>query len=166
MTLVELMVAVGLAGVLFAAVASLSLFTSRSMVAMGNYGDLNRASQNALDRMSREIRQTRDLLYFAPNLLLFRDYDNGFLYYYYVPSVATLYRFKNSTWEEMLTDCDYLQFAISQRNPSNNFAFYPVQPNRPDLAKLIDVNWRCSRQILGKKVNTESVQTAKIVLRN
>jgi hypothetical protein len=30
----------------------------------------------------------------------------------------------------------------------------------------VDVSWKCSRQILGEKVNTESVQTAKIVMRN
>jgi len=28
------------------------------------------------------------------------------------------------------------------------------------------VSWKCSRTILGAKINTESVQTAKIVLRN
>jgi hypothetical protein len=34
------------------------------------------------------------------------------------------------------------------------------------MAKLVDVSWLCSRKILGRKVNTESVQTAKIVMRN
>ena len=33
-------------------------------------------------------------------------------------------------------------------------------------AKLIDVSWKCSRKIMGEKLNTESVQTAKIVIRN
>ena len=32
-------------------------------------------------------------------------------------------------------------------------------------AKLIKLNWTCSRTILGQAVNTESVQTAKIVMR-
>jgi hypothetical protein len=31
---------------------------------------------------------------------------------------------------------------------------------------MIDVSWKCSREILGAKINTESVQTAKIVIRN
>lgn len=34
------------------------------------------------------------------------------------------------------------------------------------LCKLIKVYWKCSRNILGQKVNTESVQAAQIVLRN
>jgi len=66
----------------------------------------------------------------------------------------------------LLTQCDFLNFDISQRNPSNNFTFYPCPATNVSIAKLIDVSWRCSRQILGAKINTESVQTAKIVIRN
>ena len=32
-------------------------------------------------------------------------------------------------------------------------------------AKVIDLSWVCSRSILGQKANTESVQTARIVIR-
>jgi hypothetical protein len=31
--------------------------------------------------------------------------------------------------------------------------------------KLVSVSWICSRSILGSRLNTESVQTAKIVIR-
>jgi hypothetical protein len=64
----------------------------------------------------------------------------------------------------LLTQCDTLFFDLSQRNPSNNFTFYPISD--PRTAKLVDVTWTCSRQLLQAKVNTESVQTAKIVIRN
>lgn len=165
MTLVEILVATGVAGIVFMAVASMSLFTARSFVAMGNYADLDRASQNALDRMSREIRQTKGLVYYSQNVLVFQELDGSYLYYYFIPDDARLYRHKTNT-SVLLEGCDQLSFQISQRNPSNNFQFYPVQPNRPDLAKLIDVSWRCSRKIFGQKINTESVQTAKIVMRN
>ena len=43
--------------------------------------------------------------------------------------------------------------------------FYSAS-NNPAICKLVSVSWRCSRTILGQKVNTESVQTAKIVIRN
>ncbi|MEJ2010407.1 MAG: hypothetical protein P8Z30_20015, partial [Acidobacteriota bacterium] len=71
----------------------------------------------------------------------------------------------------LLTNCEYLAFGISQRNPSNEFCFYPATNTTtskldPSLCKLVDVSWKCSREIFGKKVNTESVQTAKIVMRN
>jgi len=73
-------------------------------------------------------------------------------------------RTKNSKTTTLLTQCDYLNFGISQRNPSNNFTFYPT--TNLNSVKLIDMNWRCSRKILQLKVNIESVQTAKIVIRN
>jgi len=166
MTLVELMVAVTIGAIILAAVGKLSLFTARSFVALGNYSDLDQASRNALDIMSREIRQTRALTTYATNQLIFQDYDGAQLTYVWDPNpnVLTLSRIKGAQTKVLLRQCDFLSFGIYQRNPSNNFNFYPVAS--PAAAKLINVSWRCSRQIFQKKVNTESVQTAKIVIRN
>jgi prepilin-type N-terminal cleavage/methylation domain-containing protein len=165
MTLVEMMVAIAIASIVFAAVGSLAMFTSRSFVAMGNYSDLDRVSCNALDQMSRDIRQTRGLSAYSSTKLTFNDYDGTPLIFEYDANDSTLIRKKGSVKTVLLTQCDLLSFNISQRNPSNDFTFYGVSSNL-NTAKLIDVNWRCSRKILGNKVNTESVQTAKIVLRN
>ena len=57
MTLVEVMVGVALGSMLLAMAGSLWLFGSRSFAAMGNYTDLDAKSRNALDLMSRDIRQ-------------------------------------------------------------------------------------------------------------
>jgi prepilin-type N-terminal cleavage/methylation domain-containing protein len=164
MTLVEIMVATAVGSIAMAAVMSLWLYSARSFVAMGNYADLDRVSRNALDLMSREIRCTRSLSSFSTNALQFVDYDNASLTYSYSPDTRQLVRVKGSASQVLLQQCDFLAFHISQRNPSNNFTFYPT--TLPSQAKLIDVSWRCSREILGAKVNTESVQTAKIVIRN
>ena len=166
MTLIELMIATVVASIVFAAVGSLSMFTSRSFVAMGNYNDLDRLSRNALDNMSRDIRQARQLTGYTSNKLTFVEQDGSSLVFQYNPDAGTLIRTRGSSTTTLLTECDFLNFNISQRNPSNNFSFYPVSSTNFSTAKLIDVNWRCSRKILGAKVNTESVQTAKIVLRN
>jgi hypothetical protein len=135
-------------------------------VAMGNYNDLDRVSRNALDQLSHDIRQTRSLTAFTPTSLTFMDWDSNSLSFVYDPSAGTLTRSKLGVTTVLLKQCDFLSFDLSQRNPSNDFTFYPVPADRPDLAKLIDVSWRCSRKILGSKLNTESVQTAKIVRRN
>lgn len=164
LSLVEFMVAMAIASIIFLAVSSLSLFSARSFVAMGNYADLDRASQNALDLMSREIRQTKALTAFQSNSLTFLDSDDKPLTYIYSPATGSLTRQKSGVSTVLLQQCDFLKFSMSQRNPSNGFAFYPTTD--VSVAKLIDVSWRCSRKILGAKVNTESVQTAKIVIRN
>jgi type II secretory pathway pseudopilin PulG len=165
MSLVELMVTTGIASIAFAAIASLSVYSARSFVAMGNYADLDQASRNTLDLMAREIRQTRALTNFSATKLVFLDIDNQTLTYQYNSADSTLTR-KQGTGPAkiLLQGCDFLNFHISQRNPSNNFTFFPT--TNVSLAKMVDVSWRCSRKILGAKVNTESVQTAKIVIRN
>src|ERR1041385_3261271 len=85
MTLVEMMVAVVAATLVMAVVAQLTLYTARSFVALGNYDTLDQASLNAIDIMSRDIRQTRGLTSFATNQLIFVDYDGGQLTYLWNP---------------------------------------------------------------------------------
>ena len=160
----EMLVATGLAGLVFGAVSALFMFSARSFAALGNYADLDAASRNALDTMSRDIRQTRCLTNFSPTQLIFEDYDTNALTYVYDSGAGTLTKQKNGVSTVLLKQCDYLNFDISQRNPSANFTF--VSTSNLTEVKLIDVSWRCSRQIMGSKVNTESVQTAKIVIRN
>ncbi len=86
------------------------------------------------------------------------------LTFVYDSGARTLTKQKGGASTVLLQQCDYLNFDISQRNPSSNFTFVATA-NLLEV-KLIDVSWRCSRQIMGSKVNTESVQTAKIVIRN
>jgi hypothetical protein len=133
---------------------------------MGNYGDLDRASRNALDILSRDVRQSRQLLTYTPKQISLRANDNSTLTYSFNPSTGNLTRQNGGTNKVLLTQCDYLNFSIYQRNPSNSWSWYPVSSNLIATTKLIDVSWKCSRKILGAKVNTESVQTAKIVIRN
>jgi len=161
MTLIEMLVAVGIGLMIMAAVGALLLFTVRSYVALGNYNDLDQASRQALDRMSREIRQVRNVNHYSTNILWMNDWT---LIYWWNPGDRKLYRYLNGQPTVLLEQCDYLRFGMSQRNPSNNFSFYPTTGTT--TAKLLDVSWTCSREISGQKVNTESVQTAKIVIRN
>ena len=60
-TLVEFLVAMGIGGLVLAGLAGLMFYTGRSFAALANYVDLDAYSRNALDTMSREIRQTRRL---------------------------------------------------------------------------------------------------------
>lgn len=157
--------AIGVGSIVFTAVAALIVFTARSFVALGNYNDLDRYSRNALDVLSREIRQTQGVVMFQTNQLRFRDWDGQTnLTYIWNASSGILTRQKGNAVSILLTNCDDLCFGIYQRNPSNSFNFYPT--NNVTDAKLVDVRWVCSRKILGAKLNTESVQNAKIVIRN
>ncbi len=163
-TLTEMVVSVGLGTLVMAVVMTLSMYTARTFESMGNYADLDRASRHAIDLMTSDIRQARTLVSYATNQLVFTDLTNGTFSYTWAPDSATLTRVYNGQSSILLTSCDSLVFHVSQRTPSNNFAFWPA--NNATNAKLVDVSWICSRKILGRKVNTESVQTAKIAMRN
>lgn len=163
-TLLEMVVAVALSTLVAAAVATLTMYTARNFVAVGNYADLDRVGRHAVDVMTADIRQATSLTAYATNQLVFRDLTNGTFSYTWNPSNTTLIRVYNGQSQLLLTNCDSLAFHIWQHTPSNNFNFWPATATTN--AKLIDVSWSCSRSILGQKVNTESLQTAKIALRN
>jgi hypothetical protein len=144
-------------------VALLVFYTAHSFAAMFNYVDLDQYSRNALDRMSMEIRQADRLVSSTTNQLVF-SYNGGTLSYTYDPTAQTLTRVFGAQTDVLLTQCRQLLFTIYQRNPiGGSYDVYPT--GTATTTKLVQLNWTCSRSILGQAVNTESVQSAKVVLR-
>lgn len=163
-SLTEILLTAGLSSILFLMVGSFSLYVGRSFAGLANYADLDNASRRALDRMTKEIRQAISLTSYSATELVFDDADATPLRYIYSPSARTLTRHKNGNNEVLLRECDYLNFSIYQRNPvGGSYDQYPAAS--PTTCKLINMSWVCSRSILGSLMNTESVQTAKIVIR-
>ena len=81
-------------------------------------------------------------------------------YYQYTPN--DVYDV-DATDEQVLADIQVagqLRKVMMQTN-KNGFLYVVDRTN----CKLIAVSWVCSRTILGSKMNTESVQTAKIIIR-
>lgn len=166
-TLVEFMVASGLGTLVATAALLVSTFCGRSFSALTNYVDLDQKSRNALDSMLKEIRQSKVVTYYATNRLGFTDFADQQVAYAWDPNSGELRRSVNGTQDAkpLLTGCDRLRFNIYQRNPvGGEYGFYPVT-NNVAQCKLVEVSWLCSRKMLGR-LNTESVQTAKIVIRN
>src|SRR6266516_4728120 len=164
-TLIELMVASALSLLLATVIATIAFFSSRSFVAMADYTEMNQCSQLALDKMSKEIRQARQLTAYSTNSLAFANADGNPLSFTYTPGTRRLERVSGGQTNTLLSDCDSLQFSIYQHTmKSNSFDCYDVVTVAD--ARVIQMNWKSSRDILGKKATTESVQSAKIVIRN
>ena len=166
----DLVVATGVAAVVLLAMCLLSMYTGRAFAALGNYADLDRASRIALDQMTREIRGAQYLVSATSNSLVFNlsgtNASTTNVTYTFSPSARTLTRScTGQPDKQLLTNCDYVTFNTYQRNMSNQ-VFGAFSNATAATCKLVDLNWRCSRQIFKQAVNTESVQTAKIVLRN
>jgi len=177
-TLVEMMVALACAGILLAAFVAITLSVASTMVSVGNYNDLNKGSRQTLDQLSRDVRNASSVS--SASTTNFLQLTNTYPYYgaSYVGTNVITYSWDGSqvtrTWvtngvtaggvTTLLTNCDSFSLSYYQRNPTNNFGFVPT--TTPSQIKLVSVSWRCSRTVLGSKLNTESVQTASVVVRN
>ncbi len=164
MTLLELMISMGIGTMFVMGVIIMTNFTlTQGLFAIGNYNDLNAKSRETLDYLSRDIRGAAQLTAYSTNSITLTN-KVGTLFSYSWDGSNSVTRNYGGVSSVVLTNCDYLSFNIYQRNPTNNFVFYSTAILAQ--AKLIDVSWRCSRKYLGSKLNTESVQTARIVIRN
>jgi len=183
MTLVEMLVAIGISGIVFAAVGLMIFFSGRSYAALANYVDLDNKSRTALDLMSKEIRQvdcvTNSATATLPSsgqvvtnrIVLSGKETDGTSYtvtYDYNPTSQTLVRTKVGGLypgsKTLLTGCTYLNFGMYQRVPIDGTL---EQFNAADYAtcKVVQLDWICSRKIFNKSDNTESIQSAKVVIR-
>jgi hypothetical protein len=175
----ELMVASSVGMMVVAAVGFMSLYASRSSIAVVNYTDLEAKSRYALDVISRELRQGTAVLSFQTNLpvksLTITNVDRAVsISLTYDSNARTLYLQKNGqATQNILTECDRWDFGLYQRTPfvtSTNVVYYPATNTAgaldAKLCKLVDLSWKCSRLVAAQKLNTESVQAAQFVLRN
>jgi hypothetical protein len=177
-TLVELVVAVAVGLIVLAAFVAITLSINASVVAVGNYNDLDKASRMTLDQLSRDVRNASSVstastmtiltltnTFSGTNLITYRWTANSNVTRT-VTSIVGVAAIAG-TPEVVLPNCDFLSFHYYIRIPTNNLQFVSITNTvSTNLVKLISVSWRCSRSILGSKLNTESVQTANIAVRN
>ena len=165
-TLVEMLVAVAVGAILMAAIMQVVFYTGRSFAALMNYTELDKYSGNALDQMIYKIRQADELKSFSTNRLVFSFMKTNDLVYDYSPTARTLTETFKGRTKTILTGCDVINFQVYQRNTAaGTFDQFPATITN-SVVKLVQLNWTCSRSVLGARINTESVQSAKIVLRN
>ena len=164
-TLVELLVASGLAVLAATAIVALACFTTRGFAAMTNYTDMALASRMAHDKIAQSIRQMSLLTAYATNSITLQDAKGNSRCYTWDPTARKLLSVSGGKTNTYLIGCDSLQFAIYQHTPKSN-TFDCYDPAYVTNARLVQMTWTSSRQILGVKANTELVESAKIVLRN
>jgi prepilin-type N-terminal cleavage/methylation domain-containing protein len=177
-TLVELCVAMGVGSIVLVMVIGSIGYSSQAFAGLAAYVDLNATSRKALNRVTSDLRQANRCLEYSPNRVLFQqklllnstNEITGTVEYIYNQNAGTLTRLEirpgvtNRT--VLLSDCSKLEFKIFQRRPvAGSFDQYDTTLN-PALCKLVQLTWTCSRGIQGKVQTTETMQTAKIVLRN
>lgn len=169
-TLVELLFSIGVTTLCLAALSAFWVFASHSFATLFNYVDLDDTNRIAMDQLTRDIRQANCVTAYGvnSNSISFQEADGvTTLSYTYDPTARTLVRTESGgaiSSKQVLSECDKLTFVIGQRNPvGGSYDVYPAAT--PTTAKVVNVSWSCSRKIFGWKEDTESVQTARIVIR-
>lgn len=163
-TLVEAMVALGVSSAVVLALVSITLFTGRTFAALFNYVDLDDANRIAMDVMSRDIRTANRMVSFSTSEFTLEDAAGANLTYRYNSAARTVSRVSAAGSRVILTECEKFNFKVCQRTPVGAMTeVYPAADAA--TAKVINLSWVCSRKILGQRANTESVQTARIVIR-
>jgi Tfp pilus assembly protein PilW len=163
--MLELMLGATIGFTAITAVTLLSIYTARSFAAISNYMELDKSSRNTLDRMTQIVREADGVTSYDTHSVVL-SYHGQRLSFDYSPTTKLLTMSNtNNVKSTLLKGCDFLDFQIFQRNSvSGTYDQYPATLDN-SAAKLVQVSWICSRSLVAKLLNTESVQSAKIVIR-
>jgi hypothetical protein len=151
-------------GIVVVAIMNFARYSAFSVAGLANYASLNSGNREALDVLTREIREAMYVKTLDKTIITLVDTDGVDLEYRFDPARHALARTKNGTTKDLLTDCDDLRFTGYQLSPQTN-SFDLATTTNAQQADVIRLNWTCSRTILGAKLNNEAVQSAKIVIR-
>lgn len=161
----EITVAALAGTIILLSVTVVFMTSSASFASVGNYITMDRASRNALDQMTRNIRRSNQLTSFSSSVITFHYDASGVtnLTYRFDPNASVLTEEWNSSGAAatnvLLTSCADLTFSLFDRNLASTTS---VTNN---TGKVLSVAWRCSATNLFQ-INSENMQQAQIVIRN
>lgn len=172
-TLVEMMVAVALFSLGSMSLMGLYVFSVKTMASMYNYALLDQYNRQAMDLLTREIRQAKKVLTYTTNSITIltanEDGSTGpAVTYSFSPNTKKMIRkSSDGTSRMLLNNCSLLQFDLFTRCPSNAvFGAFPVAVNNwSNTVKVLQLTWRTSILQHTGIANSENVQTARIVIR-
>jgi prepilin-type N-terminal cleavage/methylation domain-containing protein len=171
-TLTEMVVAVAIFSIAGLALSTIFSFSIRGMVAISNYSELDSQNRFAMDRLTKEIREAKQVTAYSTNSVTIVDGNGYNVSYTFSPAARTMVRSSSDgTSQMLLTNCSLLSFSLFQRNPpmpgyTDPLILDATNSNWQLMVKGIQLTWKTSRTVPGTPiVNSENVQTARIVIR-
>ncbi|HWW02089.1 MAG TPA: prepilin-type N-terminal cleavage/methylation domain-containing protein [Candidatus Acidoferrum sp.] len=178
-TLIEMMVAVAVFSIVAAALGTIFMFSLRSYAAMANYALLDQYDRQAMDLVTKEIRQAQSFVDYTSNAttraLIITNGDGVQVTYAFDSSKQRVTRAgTDGSFKILLTNCNLLSFNLFMRPPAppTNSLFDGYPPviasgsGWQKTVKVIQLSWKTSMSICPTPiVNSEDIQTACIVIR-
>jgi type II secretory pathway component PulJ len=169
-TLIELMVSVAVFAIAGLALSTIFVFSIRSFAALTNYAMLDKENRMAMDRITREIREAKQIVNYTTNgasSLSILNGDNQTVTYTFDPNSKMMTRQVGGGSEVLLTNCDLLAFNLFMRTPvTNSLQPYTLASNDwATTVKVVQLTWKTSVTLPNAQVNSENIQTARVVIR-
>ncbi|HAM70766.1 MAG TPA: hypothetical protein DCM86_03895 [Verrucomicrobiales bacterium] len=163
-TLVEMLVAMAIGGVVFSMVGFLSVFFARNFIFVGNHCELQQTSRVALEQFKTDTRQSVSLQSYTNNVLVLQNLDGTTVQYVYSPDLQTWTRTYSGNSRVLLRNVKDLQVNLYQRNPvGGGYDIWPVADI--STTKLISLTLTLSRTVPGLPDQTEILVGTKAVIR-
>jgi hypothetical protein len=170
-SLLELMIATAVFSIAGVALGTMFLYSIKGFASMANYALLDSENRLAMDSLSKEIRQARAVTAYTSNSLgnslTIADMNNQPVTFSFNAQQKQLVRTAGASSSVLLTNCNLLNFTLLQRNPSNgNYGVFPLASgNWTQSVKVVQLTWKTARYVPSGPVNSENIQTARIVIR-
>ena len=164
-TLVEMIVGMAVGFLVLLFMGTVFVTSSFNFAAMGNYMVMDRASRNALDKMTQDIRNSADLTNFTSSQLIFNYSGSTNLIYKYDQAAGKLTSWKTGDAQTnvLLTGITNLVFTLYDNVPVSGGT--NATTTLVTKGKGITVSWKSSQTTLGRRIS-EDMQQALIVIRN
>lgn len=163
MSVADFVIAAGLVTGLMCTITVNYVYSARVFSRLQNYMYLDSKSRYAMDRINRDIRQADSITSYSSNQLTFLLSGTN-VTYNYDSTQKCLFRQTPSSKTLYLTNCNYCRFDVFQRiTTSNSFTLVPA--TNTSVAKVVQMDWACSKKVTGEADTTENVQSATITIR-
>ena len=164
-TLVEYVVAMSIGLIVLGAACVLWGFASVTTAGLLNYVELSMTSKNALESISREIRNAVAVQSFSASRLVLLDPSRQQVTLSYDSVSQTLRQTKGTEQKTILSGCSSFEFKVFQRTPTSG-SDTMSEATDTNTAKVVQMQWACARKQTGDKQNVENLVSSKVVIRS
>ena len=172
-TLVEMMVAVGIFSLVGMALMGTYIFSVKSMASMYSYSLLDQYNRQAMDQLTREIRQSKRVLAYTTNSITIQTANDDGTTGPTLPTRST--RATRRCCAPPRTGPRGSFSTIAACSASNCSPAAPATPcsaasrwrstTGHNTVKVLQLTWKTSMMQPSDIANSENVQTARIVIR-
>jgi prepilin-type N-terminal cleavage/methylation domain-containing protein len=175
-TLVEMMIALGIFSICGVAMMSLYMFSARSLASIYNYASLDQYNRQAMDLLTREIREARQVIDYTTNsdmtsitILTGETNAQHTITYSFTQASKQFVRndLTDGSRKVLLNSCNMLAFGLFMRSPG--FQTYDVTntavPPWSNTVKVVQLSWKTTKSLPNGIGESENIQTARIVIR-